>query len=121
MTVEDINIVWGAGIIEGEGSFIISKDNRRPENNYRSCKIQVESTDLDAIQRLKSIFGGNYFENNAPSKYKAFPNAKPSWRWMLATKEVVFNTLIKIGPYLSERRRLQATPLFEYLETRLCQ
>lgn len=114
----DINIAWAAGILEGEGCFLKSKDKR---SNYHKVAIQVEMTDKDVVEELQRIFGGSLWESNYPSKFKAFPNAKPSWRWSVHRQQEVFDTLIKVMPYLKFRRLQKAKELFEYLEEKLCE
>jgi len=115
--VNQTDIAWAAGIVEGEGCFILSKDRR---SNYHKAAIQVEMTDKDALDKLQAILGGNIVESNYPSKYKHFPNAKPSWRWYVAKQQVVFDALLRIMPYLGHRRLTRATELFNYLEPKVC-
>lgn len=112
----ETEIAWVAGIIEGEGSFVVCKDKR---SSYHACRVQCELTDYDTIEQLYNLVGGKFSENKSPSKYKVFPNAKDSWRWALNKQNEVFDLLILIGPYLSHRRRQQASKLYKYLENKL--
>lgn len=104
---------WIVGIIEGEGCFGLYQDKRRP-NTY-SIKIQVESTDQDVIDKLHRHLGGRVWESNYPAKYRAFPNAKPSWRWNVSSKKECKLVLDIIYEYLSIRRKAQAIKLIEYI------
>lgn len=106
---DSINLGWLCGILEGEGAFIISKDKRRP-TTY-TCKIQVESTDKDVVEKIQILFPGRIWESNYPSKYKTFPNAKPSWRWAISTKRQCLLLLELIYPYMSKRRQEQLDKL----------
>lgn len=107
------SVEWAAGIIEGEGSFRFHKFKNR-KNSY-SVGIQVSMIDEDTLNKLFDVLKvgavrGPYF-NKAKS---------PMWTWAVYKQTDVFDLLIKIGPYLSKRRVQQATPLFNYLEDRLC-
>lgn len=115
--ITENKVSWAAGVIEGEGTFVFSKDKR---SNYHKTAIQVEMTDRDCIQDLQATFGGSLWESNYPAKYKAFPNAKPSWRWSVHKQKEVFDTLLHIMPYLKSRRLEKARVLFDYLEPRVC-
>lgn len=112
----DIQIAWSSGLIEGEGCFVLSKDKR--SNHYKTA-IQVEMTDLDTLQQLQEYLGGTIIESNYPSKFKKYPNAKPSWRWYIHKQEDILNILIKIMPYLKSRRLAKAQELFTYLEPKV--
>lgn len=109
-------MIWCAGLIEGEGTFILSKDKR---SNYHKTAIQVEMTDKDTLEQLQSFLGGSIIKSNYPSKYKKFPKAKLSWRWYVCKQQDVFNTLLKIMPYLKSRRLEKASELFSYLEPKV--
>lgn len=109
-------MIWSAGLIEGEGTFILSKDKR---SNYHKTAIQVEMTDKDTLEQLQSFLGGSIIESNYPSKFKKFPNAKPSWRWYIHKQKEVFDVLLKIMPYLKSRRLEKAQELFAYLEPKV--
>jgi hypothetical protein len=117
ITDTDSSFLWAAALIEGEGCFVISKDKR---SNYVSCKIQLEMTDKDVIDRLHGIIGGRVHENNAPSKKAKFPNAKDSWRLVLTKQEDVFNALLRIMPFLGQRRLTKAKEMFAILEPKVC-
>jgi len=112
----DQQISWSAGLIEGEGTFILSKDKR--SNSYKTA-IQVEMTDKDTLEQLQFFLGGTVIESNYPSKYKKFPNAKPSWRWYVHKQKEVFDILLKILPFLKARRLQRAKELFDYLEPKV--
>ena len=109
-------IAWAAGLIEGEGCFVFSKDKR---SNHHKTAIQVEMTDQDTILELQTILGGRVYESNYPAKYRAFPNAKLSWRLLISKQTEVFNALIKIMPHLKARRLEKAKELFNYLEPKV--
>jgi len=112
--LNDLSLGWVCGLIEGEGSFNVYEDKRR--SGTFNCKIQVESTDFDVIETLQDALGGRIWESNYPSKYKAFPNAKPSWRWAVSSKKECESICNLIYPYMSKRRQEQINKLKPYLK-----
>lgn len=112
----ELQYAWAAGIIEGEGCFIFSKDKR---NNHHTTAVQVEMTDEDVLKRLQALFGGTIITSNYPSKLIKNPNGKPSWRWKVMRQADVFNCLLRIIPFLGERRLQRAGELLTYLEPKV--
>jgi hypothetical protein len=110
-----LDISWAAGILEGEGCFSFHRRKDRP--NVYSCAIHCEMTDQDTINSLQKILGvGNIcFRTNEERG-----NRKPSWIFSIQKREDVFDTLIKILPYLHTRRSEKIKPMFDYLEDKLC-
>lgn len=106
------DIAWAAGIVEGEGTFVFFKRKNRPNTYCR--RIGVEMTDRDVVLRLKNAFGvGNVV---GP---RIRPPRKPSWIWQVQKDQDIFDVLIKLAPYLGERRSIQAGQLFDFLEGKL--
>lgn len=101
----DLDLGWVVGILEGEGAFVVSSDKRRPTT--KNVKIQVESTDKFVIDKLYSLLGGRIWESNYPAKYRAFPNAKPSWRWCVSSKQECRVLAELIISHMSPRRQEQ--------------
>lgn len=103
--MQPFDLGWLVGILEGEGAFVVSYDPRR-KGTY-NVKIQVEMTDKDMIDRIQMLYPGRVWESNYPSKLKAFPNAKPSWRWAISRKDQTKELATLIYPYMSDRRKIQ--------------
>ena len=101
--LQGFELGWAVAILEGEGCFGIYWDKRRPDTC--SVKIQMESTDYDVVIKLDGLVPGRVWESNYPSKTKAFPNAKPSWRWAISDKKKVKELCELIYPFMSERRK----------------
>lgn len=114
--IQEKDVSWAAGIIEGEGCFVFYPDKR---SNHISTRIQVEMTDKDVLDKLHKLFGGRLVESNYPSKYVKNPTAKDSWRWIVSSQKEVFNCLLHIMPYLSVRRLGAAKKLFNHLEAKV--
>ena len=113
-SITAFDLGWLVGILEGEGAFVVSYDKRR-KGTYNS-KIQVEMTDKDMIDRINNLFPGRVWESNYPSKYKSFPNAKPSWRWAISSKDKTKALAELIYPFMSDRRKLQLDLVIKHSE-----
>ena len=97
-------IPWAAGIIEGEGHFEISK-------NDRHCRINVAMTDLDVLQRLQDLFGGTI----RPQK-QCESHHKPCWIWRLGKRQEVTQAIEQLLPWLGLRRSYQALNVLDHYD-----
>jgi hypothetical protein len=88
--------IYLAGIIDGEGSLIISRSNRGTYNNYYG-RIHVKNTDYRLIQWLLNNFGGNV--HDSPPKDIVKHSKAYSWYFSgdAHDKEVL---LLALMPYL---------------------
>jgi hypothetical protein len=101
--------VYLAGIIDGEGSLIISRSNRGSYMNYYG-RIHVKNTDYRLIEWLLAKFGGNVHEHIPSDPIK---HAK-AYSWYFSgdahDKEVL---LLGLMPYLIVKKE-QAKILIEF-------
>lgn len=105
-------IQWAAGILEGEGCFSIFK---RKNKDYSQCSIQCEMTDQDTVEKLQKVLNVGKVSYRAPR-----PTRKPTWILAIQKQQEVFDTLIRVMPYLGQRRLKKAQELFSYLEPIIC-
>jgi hypothetical protein len=113
-SISDLDLGWAIGLLEGEGCFGAYSDKRRPDT--WTVKIQMESTDYDVVTRLNTLFLGRVWESNYPSKKKAFPLAKDSWRWSISDKQRVKTLCLLIYPHMSLRRKAQIDNVLTHCE-----
>lgn len=100
----DLDIAWAAGLFEGEGSIILER--KRGLREYATCRVQVHSTDLDTLERMYGICGGNL--PRTPEKTSvASCNVKPIYRWTLNGLAASERFYERVGPWLSSRRHGQ--------------
>lgn len=108
----ELDYQWAAGILEGEGCF--SMFQRRGKEYYQ-CSILCEMTDEDTVKKLHEVLGvGNC------SQRPARENRKPTWILAIQKQKDVFDTLIRVMPYLQSRRLNKASQMFSYLEDIIC-
>ena len=91
------DLAWVAGIFEGEGSFDFSRGK-----NHRTA-VKISMTDLDVIERVRSIVGGR-----VTGPY-CRPGMKPIWYWRISNTNECLDFVESIYPWLLSRRREQAT------------
>jgi hypothetical protein len=100
LVVSETDIAWAAGLLEGEGSFL--KKTKR-----KTILISCQMTDLDVLQRLKTIFGGSIYNTT-----KAKPHHKDAWSWCIfGTNAARVMELIK--PYMLARRYIAIEEVLE--------
>lgn len=110
--MQDTDIAWVAGLLEGEGCFSIYERKNRP--NTTDCAIHCEMTDEDVIRKLHNIVGvGNI------SYRPARRNRQPTWILSVYKKHDIFKILISIMPYMSKRRLAKASEIFSIIEDKV--
>ncbi|MBN8634368.1 MAG: hypothetical protein J0M07_03535 [Anaerolineae bacterium] len=108
--MDDKDLFWLAGLLEGEGSFFkpMPSEPNRP-------RITLEMTDLDTIQRVNQLFGQNYIHVIANNTIKA--HWKTSYRITFRGKRAVACMQI-LYPLMGIRRKWQIeSAIGKHLET----
>jgi len=91
ITVSKSDLMWLAGLIEGDGCFYQSKGR---------AKIQIEMIDKDVIERASKIMSGKIYN----SKNDTNQNWKKTYTtWVSNNKALTFMQTLK--PYMSKRRQ----------------
>jgi hypothetical protein len=104
-------IIWAAGLFEGEGSICWSKHKNRNNFNgepYHTIQLSLHSTDEDVVCRFAKAVGVGGV--NGPYIYvdKKVPDRKPSWYWAVASHERCQAVIAMLWPWLCSRRRAKA-------------
>lgn len=99
---------WVAGIVEGEGTLILSNGKAR---------IAVSMTDEDVIRALHQKTG----VGNVHGPYKGGGSEgkdywKQTWTWVVGKRDHVRVVLSSILPFLYERRTIQAMTLLDVMD-----
>jgi hypothetical protein len=92
------SIEWAAGLFEGEGCITTS-------SNGNSKSLQLEMTDLDVVQDFAQIVGAG---NICYKKRLDKPKWKPTYRWTIQRREMVYKILSLLLPYFGLRRAYKA-------------
>ena len=105
-THKNEDIYWLAGLLEGEGYFGIQ--GNKPI-------IRLSMTDLDIVERANSILG-----NNSIHTYQRKENWKPTHIIQFGGKPAL-DWMIRLYPYLGERRRGKIDEVRELYDPSLSQ
>ena len=97
------DIVWAAGLFEGEGSIFTS--NRNKAEKY----IAINMTDKDVMQKFVSVVG----YGNLLGPYKG--TNKPYWQWKCGKKSEVLRILKMFLPHFGIRRADKAIEIITFL------
>lgn len=109
--ITDIELGWLAGILEGEGSFVLGTTPK----GYPRYEVTVSMTDEDVINELLRITGmGRIY---GPYKKKKV-QWKPSWKWSVVKEADVKDLCLRVKPLMYRRRRLQINRLLTVLYQR---
>jgi len=93
---------YAAGIINGEGSILLSHSNN---TTFRNPVVSVSSTSYELLLWLKSNFGGHICTHKV---YKF--HHKPNWSWRLASDSSI-SFLKLILPYMKEKSKCRRAKL----------
>lgn len=88
--VEQWEIAWTAGLLEGEGSFYW--------RDSKTLKVSCGSTDLDILEQLRDIWGGSIYET---AKQKS--HHKQAWVWIVHGIQAK-SLMVAVLPYMMSRR-----------------
>ena len=100
------DIVWAAGLFEGEGS--ITRDHR--VNNRR---LSIVMTDKDVMERFVDVMG--YGRLLGPYQYVKCKNNKPYWSWQMSKRSEVLRILKMFLPHFGKRRAERAIEAITHL------
>ena len=115
--VTELDYAWAAGVLEGEGCFSIHRRNDR--SNTLNTAIHCEMTDEDVVRRLHTIFGVGSVNLRANTSGRIDRRVrKPTWIWSAQSKNDVLEVVLRVLPYLGERRAAKAKELLNSVEER---
>jgi len=113
----ELNYAWGAGLLEGEGCFSIHKRSNR-RNSY-DCAIHCEMSDEDVVRKLRTVMGvGTVNLRLNKSGRRSDSIRKPTWIWSVQNKTDVLEVLLRVMPFLGDRRLAKAKQLLANIEER---
>jgi hypothetical protein len=96
----DEDVLWAAGLFEGEGwiSGTYTKGRWYP-------RVGVQMCDEDVVRHFHGIIGAGRV--NGPYRARGKPHYKPQWQWQ-ATGQEARRVIHRLLPYLGSRRQLRA-------------
>ena len=100
------DIVWAAGLFEGEGCIYI-----HPNKIY--VQLIIHMTDVDVMERYVDVVG--YGKLNGPYKDSKNTRFKPWWQWNVYKGSEVLRILKMFLPHLGKRRSEKAIEAINHL------
>lgn len=98
MTMRDVELAWVAGLLEGEGSFMLKRAGGRTVRNLP--RVTCSMSDLDVIHKLHRVVGFGIVCTGAPHKHTGCV----MHRWQSEDRDRVPQLLRELLPYMGERR-----------------
>jgi len=101
------DIVWAAGLFEGEGSITHAANYPNKKN------LSIGMTDKDVMERFVDVVGhGKLY---GPYCYKKSKNIKPYWQWKIWKNSEVLRILKMFLPHFGKRRTERAIEAINHL------
>jgi hypothetical protein len=108
----ELEIGWIAGLLEGEGCFILVPHKSTTGEVYYEYRICCNMTDYDVIEKLQGLLGGK-MSGPIPSKTA---NRKPVTRWQITKREEVKEICVMLFPHMGKRRSHKIADLLKTME-----
>lgn len=113
-----VDIAYSAGLYDGEGTVQLAKyywanGNGKQLRKTPQIKIRITMTDLEPLQRMQRIWGGNLLGPYQYAKVKGKPKEKykPFWIWEICSQPLAKLFIKLISPWLCQRRIKQFNSL----------
>lgn len=111
MEISDYELAWLAGLLEGEGSFMLDR-NHQAGRVHRYPKIVVGMTDRDVIEHAARLFGTGVY--NVPPDPRR-PHGKAAYRTHVTGRRAA-ELMRAMLPWLGERRSAKIVSILEEYE-----
>lgn len=111
MATRHEQIVWAAGLIDGEACISIVRHSRndRPQPHH-GLRVDVAMVHKPTLLQLQLLFGGRIYPKRSKSK-----EHRQAWLWTIATQEAK-QLLEQIRPFvLTKRKEVEIALAFDQL------
>lgn len=98
--MNEIEIAWLAGLLEGEGCFY-------SQGRSNGCGLILGMTDKDVVEKAANLVGGK-----VRTKSEKRPNHKPAWAFHL-TGDTAVSVMKQVLPYMGQRRSQKIKEVLE--------
>lgn len=101
--MEDRDLYWLAGLLEGEGSFL-----KGPPSAPNNLRIALAMTDKDVVERVRDLFGVQVLHTRQPKE----AHWKVSYQTLISGIKAM-TLMLKLQPLMGERRQQQIQAALE--------
>jgi hypothetical protein len=102
--MSELELMWVAGLLEGEGCFRLFRDTQRWRDRkyvYLRPRVVCAMTDRDVIDRLHAVTGIGRVALGRTTK----PGYKTYWQWIVSRDSDALELMRTVYPHMGERRR----------------
>lgn len=111
--ISDVDLAWLAGLLEGEGTFILRREAATACQRERVIiRICVHMTDRDVVERVRDIVGVGTVLPRKPGK----PHHKMTFQWIISAKAPTLELMRLLRPHMGERRRARIDACIKAVE-----
>ena len=96
--MDECDLHWVAGFLEGEGSFFANKQNRGMVPT-----IKADNSDPECLERLRTLLGGS-MQEQAPRSSRIGSSTAYQWR---VVGLIAIQTMQDLRPLMSRKRQVQ--------------
>jgi hypothetical protein len=111
----DFELGWVAGILEGEGCFLITTRTKGPYGPYLYARVTVCMTDRDVLERLQRVTGIGTLERIRERKD---PKHKPISQWIVCRNQEAIELMVAVYPHMGARRQAKIREVLAQVEKR---
>lgn len=109
-------IVWLAGLLEGEGTFVISRQN---SGRDWATGIYLSMADADVVDHAADVVGAVTSARPVVTiKPPQFAHWSPQYRWRVGASSEVDQLALAVFPYMGVRRASKIADLLEINQLR---
>lgn len=96
------DIIWAAGLFEGEGCISKCNTKKYGEGRSRSWRLNLKMTDKDVVEKFASIMGFGQIS------FEPHENQQDLYHWYMGRRYQVYAVLAIMYPWFGERRKAKA-------------
>ena len=107
--LNDFDLGFIVGILEGEGSF----SNPKEPIPSREVRITVNMSDLDVIKRIAKLLGVKKIGSYDPNKYRQYKSSAKIMYYIALNGNKAIEIMKMIYPYMGKRRKIKIKELIK--------
>lgn len=106
LSMSPVDLAWLAGLLEGEGCFMLTRLSKEQLGTYRYPLIRLGMVDQDVIERAHSLTGFGTVSHQYPPSHRA-RQVQPTWVWAVSRTKEALLLMRTLYPHMGARRREQ--------------
>lgn len=108
--MQEWELAWVVGYLEGEGWFHLFKCNRPGFGLYHYPRVGCASTDHDVLQRLQRLSGVGRIVGPTVRN----PDHSPIWQWTVSKSREAVELMEAVYPHMGQRRQAKVDELLDF-------